>query len=260
MSQQALIHPTAVIDRDAALDSSVRVGAQAYIGPGVEIGAGTTVGPLAVIQGPTRIGRDNRIHAHACLGDAPQDHGYQGEATRLEIGDGNTLREFVTMHRASTKEDGVTRVGNGGMFMAYSHVAHDGQIGDHVTFANGVSLAGHVHVGDHANIGGSTAAHQFVHIGAYAMVGGGSILLKDVPPFVMASGNRARLYGLNRRGLKRAGFDADTLRELDRAYRLLFRSGLPRAEAMAQVQAMSPGTQVQSLITFMEHSTRGVTR
>lgn len=257
---EPLIHPSAVIDSAAQLDCDVHIGPQAFIGAGVEIGAGSRIGPHAVIQGPTRIGRDNRIHAHACLGDAPQDLGYADEPTRLEIGDGNTIREFVTLHRASTKEQWVTRLGDNNMLMAYSHVAHDGQIGNNVVMANGVSLAGHVHVGDRANIGGSVAVHQFVHIGNHAMVGGGSVLLKDVPPYVMAAGNRARLYGLNQRGLKRAGFSPESVRELNQAYRTLFRSGLRLTEALEQLRESDPGSEVQSLITFLTHSKRGVIR
>lgn len=265
MSQQGKhagerIHSTAVVDPDARLDPTVSVDAQAYIGPGVEIGAGTRVGPQAVILGPTRIGQNNRIHAKACLGDAPQDLSYRDEETFLEVGDNNVIREFVTMHRASTKEEGVTRVGNDNLFMAYSHVAHDCRIGNNVTLANLVSLAGHVHVGDRVNIGGSTAVHQFVHIGDYAMIGGGSIILLDVPPFVMAAGNRAHLYGLNRRGLKRAGFSPEAVRSLNRAYRLLFRSGLPLAEALERLREEVPGTGTETLITFLKNSNRGVTR
>lgn len=265
MSQQARhagerIHPTAVVDPDARLDPSVSVGPHAHIGPDVEIGAGTRIGPHAVIQGPTRIGRDNHIHAHACLGDAPQDISYRGEPTRLEIGDGNTIREFVSMHRASTKEEGVTRVGSGGFFMAYSHVAHDCVVGDGVVMANNAIIGGHVHVGNRVNIGAMSAVHQFVHIGDYAMIGGGSIILMDVAPFMTASGNRARLYGLNRRGLKRADFPAETIQALQRAYRLVFRSGLPLRTALERLRENAGSAEVQSLLAFLETSRRGVLR
>lgn len=265
MSQQGehageRIHPTAVVDPDARLDPTVSVGPHAHIGPGVEIGAGTRIGPHAVIQGPTRIGRDNHIHAHACLGGAPQDISYRGEPTRLEIGDGNTIREFVSMHRASTKEEGVTRVGSGGFFMAYSHVAHDCIVGDGVVMANNAIIGGHVHVGNRVNIGAMSAVHQFVRIGSHAMIGGGSIILMDVAPYMTASGNRARLYGLNRRGLKRANFPAETIQELQRAYRLVFRSGLSLAEALERLREQAGSTEVQSLLTFLETSRRGVLR
>lgn len=260
MPEQHRIHPTAIVDRSARLDTRVIVGPHAHIGPDVEIDAGTTVGPHAVILGPTRIGRNNRIHAHACLGDAPQDKGYRGEPTRLEIGDDNVIREFVSMHRASTKEDGVTRVGSGGFFMVFSHFGHDCQVGDGVTLANGANVGGHVHIGDNANIAGMCAVHQFVHIGTHAMIGGGSIILKDVPPYMMASGNRARLYGLNRRGLTRAGFSAEVIRELEQARRLLFRSGRPFRQACEELARGEPCAEVKTLLAFMENASRGVMR
>lgn len=259
-SHHGRIHPTAVVDPDAELHDSVTVGPQAYIGPGVEISEGTTIGAQAVLQGPMHIGCDNNIHAHVCLGDAPQESSYDGEATRLDIGDGNTFREFVSIHRGSTKDEGVTRVGNHNLFMNYSHLAHDGQMGDQVSLANCVQIGGHVHVGDHVNIGGLCAVHQFARIGDYAMIGGGSVVLKDIPPFAMASGNKLRLYNLNRRGLQRAGFSADTIRELNQAYRTLFRADLPLTEALQQVRASSPGDEVLSLIRFIENSERGVAR
>lgn len=256
-----MIHPTATVDGAARLDATVRVEANAYIGPGVEIGAGTRVGPHAVVLGPTRIGRDNTVHAHACLGDAPQDKGYAGEPTTLELGDRNVIREFVTMHRGTTEDTGRTRVGSDGFFMAYSHVAHDCRVGDGVVMANGVTLGGHVEVGDRANLGGLCAIHQFVRIGRNVMLGGGSIVRKDIPPFAMASGNRASLHGLNRRGLERAGLPAETITALRRAYRTLFRSGLRLEDALRALrESGSPTPEVVELIEFLEHSRRGVTR
>ena len=254
------IHPSAVVDPNAQLHESVTVGPQACIGADVEVGEGTTIGAHAVLQGPLRIGRDNSIHAHVCLGDAPQDSGYDGEPTRLEIGDGNTFREFVSIHRGSTKDEGVTRVGNHNLFMNYCHLAHDGQMGDNVSLANCVQIGGHVHVGNRVNIGGVTAVHQFARIGDYTMIGGGSVVLKDIPPFAMASGNKLRLYGLNRRGLQRAGFSTESIRDIKHAYHLLFRAGLPLAEALEQLRSSSPGDEVQGLIRFIEESERGVTR
>lgn len=254
------IHPTAVIDPGAELHESVTVGPKACIGPDVVVGQGTSIGAHAVLQGPMRMGGDNRVHAHVCLGDAPQDHSYNGEPTRLEIGDDNTFREFVSIHRASTKEDGVTRVGNHNLFMNYCHLAHDGQMGDHVSLANCVQIGGHVHVGDRVNIGGVTAVHQFARIGDYAMIGGGSVVLKDIPPYAMASGNKLRLYHLNRRGLQRAGFSREAISEIKQAYHILFRAGLTLAEALEQVRASSPGAEVQHLIRFIEASERGITR
>ncbi len=255
-----VVAPTASVDADASLGAGVRVEPHAFIGPDVEIGEGTFVGPHAVIQGPSRIGCNNRIQAHACLGGPPQDMGWQGEPTRLEIGDANFIGEFVSMHRASTKEEGVTRVGSHGFFMAYSHFAHDCQVGDHVVLANSAHIGGHVHIGDCANIAGGTVVHQFVHIGEYAMVGGGTLLVKDAPPYMNVTGNRARLFGLNRRGLQRAGFPADTIRMLQQAHRVVFRSGLTLRQALDELKAMESSRELQVLIDALEHSNRGVTR
>ncbi|MDZ7809454.1 MAG: acyl-ACP--UDP-N-acetylglucosamine O-acyltransferase [Arhodomonas sp.] len=256
------IHATATVDAHAELEPDVVVGAGAVIGEDVRIGTGTRVGPLAVILGPTRIGRDNTIHAHACLGDAPQDLAYRGEPTRLEIGDGNHFREFVTVHRGSTKDEGVTRIGDDNLLMAYSHVGHDCRVGSGITMANCATLAGHVSVGDHANIAGLSAIHQFARVGCHAMLGGGTIAVMDIPPYTMASGNHARLYGLNRRGLRRAGMAEAVITALRRAYRLLFRSGLGRAEAIAEVrrQGWDRTPEVAHLLGFLESSRRGVTR
>jgi len=256
-----MIHPTATVDDAARLDATVRVEAHAVIGPDVEIGAGTRIGPHTVVLGPTRIGCDNAVHAHACLGDAPQDKGYAGEPTTLEIGDRNIIREFVTMHRGTTEDAGRTRVGSDGFFMAYSHVAHDCRVGDGVIMANGVTLGGHVEVGDRANLGGLCAIHQFVRIGRHVMLGGGSIVRKDIPPFAMASGNRARLHGLNTRGLERAGFHAQSITALRRAYRTLFRSSRRLEDALDTLrEGESAAPEVMELITFLEGSVRGVTR
>jgi UDP-N-acetylglucosamine acyltransferase len=256
-----LIHPTAIVDPSAQLDSRVQVSAYAVIGAGVEIGAGTSVGPHAVIQGPMRMGCENRIHAHACLGDAPQDSSYKGEPTRLEIGDRNSIREFVSIHRGSVKGGGLTRIGSDNMLMAYSHVAHDCRLGHRIIMANGATLGGHVEVGDAVNIAGLVAVHQFVRIGCHAMVGGGSAVLRDVPPYMMASGNHARLFGLNRRGLQRAGFSAESIHALKQAYRLLYRSGLQFAQACEALREGGPHTpEVNYLVQFLGQSERGFIR
>ncbi|PLW82263.1 acyl-[acyl-carrier-protein]--UDP-N-acetylglucosamine O-acyltransferase [Kineobactrum sediminis] len=257
-----LLHPTAIIDASAQLDSDVVVGPYAIVGPQVEIGAGTRIASHVVILGHTRIGRDNSIHAHACLGDAPQDLAYTEEPTRLELGDNNTIREFVTIHRGSARSDGVTRVGDRGLFMVHSHIAHDCQIGNHVVLANGATLGGHVSVGDRAIVGGLAGIHQFVRIGAQAMVGACSMVTQDLPPFVTAAGSRASLRGLNSRGLQRAGMSADRRRTLKQAYRLLFRSGLRLAEACHEVREQGlTSVDVLQLLAFLEQeSTRGILR
>ena len=256
-----MIHPTAIIDPSAKLRSDVTIGAYAVIGANVDLGDGCEVGHHVVIEGPTRMGKCNRIWPHAYLGAAPQDLGYAGEPTRIEMGDENIIREFATIHRGSPKDRGVTRVGSHNMFMAYSHVAHDCTIGSHVIMANAATLGGHVTVGDYVNIAGLCALHQFVRIGTHAMLGGGTMVPLDVPPFVMASGNHAKLFGLNRRGLERRGFSNHEIRQLRQAYKILFRSDLRLADAIATLEAErleSPC--VGDLVEFMKTTKRGVTR
>jgi UDP-N-acetylglucosamine acyltransferase len=231
------IHPTALIDASAQLGADVSVGAYSIIGADVEIGDGTWVGPHVVINGPTRIGRDNRIFQFASLGEMPQDKKYAGEPTTLEIGDRNTIREFCTFNRGTVQDAGATRLGNDNWIMAYVHLAHDCQIGDHTIFANNAQLAGHVHVGDWAILGGFTVVHQFVRIGAHCITGMGSILFQDVPPFVTAAGNPVAPHGINSEGLKRRGYSAETLAGLRRAYKTLYRSGLKLEEATAAIAA-----------------------
>lgn len=256
-----MIHPTAIIHPGARLGSDLSIGAYAVIGADVAIGDSYEIGHHAVLEGPARLGHDNRIFPHACVGLAPQDVGYRGEPTRLEIGERNVIREFATVHRGSTKEQWVTRIGSDNFFMVSSHVAHDCSIGDHVILANAATLAGHVTVGDYVNIAGLCAVHQFVRIGAYAMLGGGTMAPLDIPPFMMASGNHARLYGLNLRGLQRHDFSAEDLRQLKRAYQLLLRSELRLEEALAAVEAAGlDSPQVAYLLEFMRTSRRGVTR
>jgi UDP-N-acetylglucosamine acyltransferase len=255
-----MIHQTAIVDARVRLGDRVRIGAFAVVEGDVEIGAGTVIGCHAVILGPTRIGEDNVIHAHTCLGDSPQDLDYRGEPTCLEIGARNIIREFVTMHRGSGKDRGRTRVGDDGLFMAYSHVAHDCEVGHGVVMANGANLGGHVQVGDRVNIGGLVAVHQFVRIGCHAMLGGGSIVVQDVPPYMTAVGNRARLYGLNRRGLQRAGFTPAVLDALKRAYRLLYRSGWSFDQARSALLEAGPTPEVAYLLDFLQACRRGVMR
>lgn len=257
---ESLIHPTAVVDTTARLAPGVRVGPYAVIGADVSIGANTSVGPHAVIEGPTRIGCDNRIHAHACLGGAPQDLHYKGEDTALVIGDGNIIREFVSIHRGTPKDRGQTRVGSHNMLMAGTHVGHDCVLGDRIIMANGSVLGGHVQVQDQVNISGQVAVHQFTRIGRLAMVAGGSIVLRDIPPFMLAQGNSARLRGLNARGLERAGLSVAARSALKKAYRVLYRSGLKRDEALHQLALEPHCPELQELLAFFSGSRREMMR
>lgn len=257
-----MIHDTAVIDPDAHLGRDVRVGAYAVIGAGVSVGEGCEIGPHAVIEGPTRLGPGNRIAAHAVLGLPPQDTGYAGEPTTLEVGARNTFREFVTLHRGTPKDRGVTRVGDDNLFMAYTHLGHDGDLGSRVTIANGSQLAGHVQVGDQAYISAVCGVHQFVRIGRNAMLGGGAVVTQDVAPYVTVAGNRARLHGLNTRGLRRAGLSAEAQQAIRRAYRLLFRSGLRLEEAIARIEEAPAMNlpEIAELLAFVRNSHRGLIR
>ena len=257
----AEVHPSAIVDRRARLADGVTVGPYSVIGPHVEVGEGTWIGAHVVLDGHLRIGRGNRIFHFASLGAPPQDTKYQGEATSVEIGDGNTLREYVTINRGTALDVGVTRVGNDNWVMAYVHFAHDVQIGSHTIFANACQLAGHVTVGDWAIFGATTLVHQFVHIGAHAFTGMGTYLPQDLPPFITAAGNMARPYGINSEGLRRRGFTADAIAGLKRAYRTLYRSGLALEEARRQLQAqVADCPPVRELLEFLDRSKRGIIR
>ncbi len=256
-----MIHPTAIVSAGARLAGDVEVGPYSVIGEHVEIGPGTRIGPHVVITGHTRIGRNNRVFQFASLGDVPQDKKYGGEPTRLEIGDNNTIRECCTFNVGTAYDVGITRLGNDNWVMAYTHVAHDSQIGNNTVLANSVQLAGHVLIGDFAILGGATLVHQFCHIGAHAFTAGGSVVLRDVPPYVMAGGNSAQPYGLNSEGLKRRGFTPQALDALRRAYKTLYRSGLSFDEArrlIAEQAKESP--EVQLLAEFLATTTRGIIR
>lgn len=256
-----MIHPTAIVEDSAELASDVEVGPYAVIGAKVTVNAGTRIGAHAVIRGPTRIGKNNHIFNHVSLGEAPQDKKYRGEPTALEIGDGNTIREFCTINRGTAQDVGTTRIGNNNWIMAYVHVAHDCQIGDHTVFANSVQLAGHVHIGDYAILGGFTGVHQFVHIGAHSFMGIATILTQDVPTYVTVSGNPAKPFGINSEGLSRRGFSADAIAQIKRAYKTLYRNGLGFEEAKAQI-AMQLGAcpELTLLSDFLNASTRGIVR
>lgn len=256
-----MIHPQAIVDRAAMIGKDVQIGAFSIIGPDVEIGDGTWIGPHVVLQGPTRIGRDNRIYQFCSIGEAPQDLKFGGEPTRLEVGDRNVIREYCTFSRGTAGGGGVTRLGNDNFIMAYVHIAHDCQVGDHTVFANCASLAGHVSVGDHAILGGFTGIHQFCRVGAHCMTGIATISFKDIPPYVLAAGNTAQPHGINVKGLKRRGFSPETLDALRRAYKTLYKSGLKLEQAveeLKQMQAQCP--EVGHLAEFVKTTERGIIR
>jgi len=255
------IHPTAIVDPGARIAPDVEIGPYAVVGPHVEIGPGSRVGPHAVLTGHTRIGANNRIYQFVSLGEAPQDKKYGGEPTRLEIGDNNTIREFCTFNRGTSQDAGVTRVGDDNWIMAYAHLAHDCQVGNHTIFANNAQLAGHVRIGDYAILGGFTVVHQFCRIGAYSITAMGTIVLQDVPPYVTASGNSARPYGINVEGLKRHGFAAGVITKLKRAYKTLYKSGLALDEAKEELaRQLVECPEIQPVLDFLAASNRGIIR
>jgi len=256
----ATIHPTAIVAPGAELGVGVEVGPYSLIGPRVSLGAGTVVGPHVVVEGNTKIGAENHIFQFASVGAIPQDLKYRGEDSELVIGDRNRIREFCTLNPGTSGGGMVTRIGSDNLLMAYAHVAHDCAVGDRVVLANGVQLGGHVRIGDYAVIGALAGIHQFVRVGESAIVGAGSMVSQDVPPFCNATGDRARLVGLNTVGIRRRGLEGG-LPGLKRAYRLLFRSGLRVAEAAARVRAELPAVpEVERLVRFVEGSERGVAR
>jgi UDP-N-acetylglucosamine acyltransferase len=260
-----MIHPTAIIDPGASLGEGVEVGAYAVVGPQVTLGDGCTIGAHAIIESHSRIGKGTRVFSFASVGTTPQDLKFQGEETWVEIGDGCTIREYVTVNRGTVPGGGVTRVGNGVLLMAYCHIAHDCHIGDRVIMANAAMLAGHVDIATGAIIGGLVGIHQFVRIGSYAIVGALSGIGLDIPPYVTAVVARAQkgsgLYGLNLIGLKRNRFSEETIAELKKAYRILFRSGLPKEEALSRAEAeTAPVPEVRHLLDFIRSSKRGVQR
>lgn len=253
------IHRTAIVESGARIAGDVEIGPYAVIGSNVEIGEGTKVGAHAVILGHTKIGQRNRIYAHACLGGDPQDKKYANEPTRLEIGDDNVIRECCTFNTGTVQDTGVTKFGNRNWVMAYVHIAHDCIIGDDIVLANNVTFGGHVEVGNHAVLGGFTAVHQFCKIGAHVMTAGGSIVYKDIPPYVMAAGSPVTPHGLNSEGLKRRGFDAESLATLKRAYKTLYREGLTLQESLAKLEAET-APEVAALVDFLRRAERGIIR
>ncbi len=257
-----MIHPTAIVDPKAEIADDVDIGPYSIIEKDVVIGEGTRIGPHVVIREGTRIGKQCQIFQFASIGEAPQALAYRGEKTYLFIGDHNTIRESVTLHRGTVKGGGKTVIGNGNFFMAYSHVAHDCILGDHIVMANAAALGGHILIEDYAVIGGLAAVHQFCRIGTHAFVGGFSGVLLDIPPYMLAQGDRTKLYGLNTVGLKRHNFSEETLRALKKAYRTIFRSGLTLERALKQLSEdeISRFPEVQHLIQFIQNSKRGICR
>jgi len=256
-----VIDARAIVSGEAELAADVSVGPFSIIGPQVQIGPRTVVGPHVVINGPTTLGADNRIFQFASIGDAPQDKKYQGEPTRLQIGDRNVFRESCTMNRGTAHGQGVTRIGSDNLFMAYAHVAHDCVVGSHTVFANCAALGGHVEIGDWAILGGLTAVHQFTKIGAHAFLGGGAIVTRDVPPYVMVAGNPAVPHAVNSEGLKRRGFTEEQIRHIRDAYRIVYRSDLKLAEALARLAPQADGRpEIRAFVDFIHASTRSLAR
>ena len=259
------VHRTALVDPGAELANDVEVGPYAVVGPRVRIGSGSSIGAHAVIEGRTSIGRNNRVFPHTAIGGVPQDKKYAGEDTELVIGDGNTIREFCTFNTGTAQGGGITRIGSDNWIMAYAHVAHDCRVGDHCILANAVTLGGHVELGDWVILGGLTAVHQFGRVGSHAMAGGGTILVQDLPPYVICNGNPAAAHGLNSEGLKRRGFSAEAIATLRRAYKALYKEGLTAAAACEQLLRMADevpacAADLRALADFVGSSTRGIVR
>lgn len=255
------IHSTAIIDPKAELDSSVTVGAYSVVGANVKVDAGTTIASHVVLQGPTTIGKNNQIFQFSSLGEAPQDKKYRDEPTTLEIGDNNTIREFCTFNRGTIQDKGVTKIGNDNWVMAYVHIAHDCTIGNNTILANNSSLAGHVDIHDYVILGGFTLIHQFCKIGAHVITAVGSVVFKDIPPYVTAAGYDAKPHGINSEGLKRRGFSPGSVMQIKRAYKALYRNGLSLEEAKIELSNMQKDChEITILSDFLTISTRGIVR
>lgn len=268
LSSDTLIHPTAIIDPSAQLDSSVKVGPYAIIGANVQMNANCEVGAHCIVEGPSVIGTGNTFHPFGRIGGSPQDKKYAGEDTRLVIGNGNMFREYVTLNRGTVQDRGETTLGDDNWIMAYVHVAHDCIVGSHTILANTTNLAGHVQIGDWVILGGYTGVHQFCKVGAHAMTGVGSVVLHDLPPYVMASGDSASAHGLNSEGLRRRGFDKDRISALRKAYKLLYRNGLSLDDARSALERLitesgadsQSATDLSLLTEFLAGATRGIVR
>jgi len=256
-----MIDPRAVIHPKAELAEGVKVGPFTVIGPEVQIDSGTEIGPHVVINGPTSIGKDNTVYQFASIGEDPQDKKYAHEITRLEIGDRNVIREFCTMHRGTLQDQGLTQVGNDNLFMAYTHVAHDCVIGDHVIMANGASIAGHVHLGDHAILGGFTLVHQFTQIGEYSFSAMGSAITQDIPPYVMVGGRPTRPHGINSVGMERNGKSPEVIRQIRQAYKILYKNNMRLEDAIEEMEGMAgESNELSNMVSFLRNVTRGILR
>lgn len=258
-----MIHPTAIISQRATIGQNVEIGPYSVIGDDVEIGDNCWIGPHVVINGPCSIGSENKIYQFASVGEAPQDKKFAGEPTRLVIGDRNVIREGCTLHRGTIQDQGVTQIGNDNLLMAYVHIAHDCVVGNHTILANNATLAGHVQVDDHAILGGFTGVHQFCKVGAHSFAAVGSVIVKDVVPYVMVAGQNASVHGLNSEGLKRRGFTASQMSNIKQAYKILFRQGLTLDKAQAELSAFlaaGDAAEIELLLSFIQRSTRGLVR
>ncbi len=256
-----MIDPRAVVHINADLADNVKVGPFSIIGADVQIDSGTEIGPHVVIKGPTLIGKENSIYQFTSIGEDPQDKKYADEITRLEIGDRNVIREFCTMHRGTQQDKGLTLIGNDNLFMAYTHVAHDCEIGDHVIMANGASIAGHVHVGDHAILGGFTLVHQFTQIGEYSFSAMGSAITQDIPPFVMVGGRPTRPHGINSVGMERNGVPPEVIRQIRKAYKILYKNNLRLEDAIEEMEDMAgESNELSNMVSFLRNVTRGILR
>lgn len=254
-----MIDKTAIVDASAKIGKDVHVGPYSIIGPDVEIGEGTWIGPHVVIQGPTKIGRDNKIFQFASIGEIPQDLKFKGERTYLEIGDRNVIREFCTFNRGTAHAQSLTKIGNDNLFMAYVHIAHDCEVGSHTVFSNNASLAGHARVEDYVILGGFSGVFQFCRVGAHSFVATNSVVIKDVPPYVKVSGYYAKPFGLNTVGLQRRSFKDETINLLRQAYKIIYRNGLTVAKALEELQKIE-SDEIQRLINFIQTSDAGIVR
>lgn len=256
-----MIDPRAVIDARAEIAAGVEIGPYAIIGPDVSIAAGCRIGPHAVIRGPTKLGENNQVFQFASIGEAPQDKKYKGEPTRLEIGSGNTFREFCTVNRGTTHDVGVTRIGNDNWFMSYTHVAHDCQIGSHCVLANCATLGGHVELGDWVIMAGFSGVHQFCKVGAHCFLANNAAVTRDVPPFLMVTGQPAEPHSVNSEGLKRRGFTPEQIRNIRNAFRILYRSGLKLAPATEQLKVLAASQpEIVPFVEFLATTTRSIVR
>ncbi|PCJ30258.1 MAG: acyl-[acyl-carrier-protein]--UDP-N-acetylglucosamine O-acyltransferase [Moraxellaceae bacterium] len=255
-----MIHPQAIVDKSAQIADDVEIGPWTYIGPNVTIDSGTVISSHVVINGPTSIGKGNRIFQFASVGEGCQDKKYNDEPTRLEIGDNNVIRESCTIHRGTVQDEGITKIGNGNLFMAYVHIAHDCVVGNDNVFANNATLAGHVSIAHDVILGGFTGVHQFCQVGAYSMASMGSMVVKDIPAYVMVGGDTAKAHGMNFEGMKRRGYSKQTIAALRNAYKLVFRQGLTLKSAIEKLDTIESFPELQLFIDTLKSSQRGITR